>query len=242
MFSEDTKNILIVDHPKSFSLNINNILLSAGHHTRIVDSKEEIISALKKDPLNIDLMIINLNMPHIDAFDILEWLRNSGRTGKPPVIAVIESTEAKKIHRVLRGLRVFDCIIKGTSPEMCIFKINKILYPKNQQRKNLRINTELPVFLSSKDINDTGYILNISETGAYVSTNTPIKIGDTTKVRFMLKEEDRYIETTGKVVWTANYKGVKKPVTGMGIQFSGITSKDSRLISSFIKHYISRVY
>jgi uncharacterized protein (TIGR02266 family) len=109
-------------------------------------------------------------------------------------------------------------------------------------RMSSRVPAKIPVVYNIIDRNDTGHILNISETGVFIYSSNSLKPGDTPRLKFSLPGEDKFIDVEGEVVWVNRLK-LKKEETvfnSMGIQFSRISPEYKGLISSFVKEMNSK--
>ncbi len=216
---KEGKQILLADDSEFFRIKTSDVLKGAGHHVRIAKDGSEVIKELIENPLDIDLIILDLQMPHIDGFKVLEWMKNNNRVGKPPVIAVTGAYEASKVLDRLRELGATGFVSKGATPEQFLYRVNKILYgERDYQRKNTRIPTNTPVDFSYMDRNYTGFILNISETGVFIYCSESLMPGDLPQLKFSIPGTDRMIEAEGKVIWVNRLTGEEALFNGMGIR------------------------
>lgn len=115
------KNILIVDD----SSIIRNYLQKA------VNSKYEVTSASSgEEALNIiptkkiDLILLDLMMPGIDGFGVLDYLKNNGIS--TPVVIISGDTTKETIDRAF-AYNVVDMIEKPFSEKTIMEKIDRIL-------------------------------------------------------------------------------------------------------------------
>jgi len=97
---------------------------------------------------------------------------------------------------------------------------------KDQRREDrITINKEFESF--DAFINE--YVTNISRTGVFIRSKTPLPVGTTVNLRFTVIMDDiESIEGTGKVV------RVEEDPAGMGVVFTHLTSYSQKLIEKLL--------
>ena len=97
---------------------------------------------------------------------------------------------------------------------------------KDQRREErITINKEFESF--DAFINE--YVTNISRTGVFIRSKTPLPVGTTVNLRFTVIMDDiESIEGTGKVV------RVEEDPAGMGVVFTHLTSYSQKLIEKLL--------
>src|SRR3990170_613048 len=129
MITEDSKNILVADDSVFFRTKLSDIIIEAGHRVRFAKDGREVINEIKIDTDGVDLLILDLQMPDIDGFGVLKWIRESGRHGRFPVLAVTGVYEPGDVLERLKDLGVNGLMSKASTPEQIIFRINRVLFP-----------------------------------------------------------------------------------------------------------------
>lgn len=121
------KKILVVDDDPVTLRLISYFLEKEGLAVTQAESAEEgIKKILEEKP---DLLILDVMMPGMNGFQMLEKLHSQPEAPRPPVIFLSSLAEEED---VLRGLKAgWDYIIKPFSPAILIAKIEKILAIKN---------------------------------------------------------------------------------------------------------------
>ncbi|HEU4496309.1 MAG TPA: response regulator [Flavobacterium sp.] len=130
--------ILIVDDKKENILPLKKIL---ELHSLPVDSAESGEEALKKIlKTNYSLIIMDVQMPGMDGFEVVETLAGSTRTKDIPVIFLSAASKDKKF--ISRGYETggVDYITKPVDSELLILKVKTFLklYEQQQELKNIR--------------------------------------------------------------------------------------------------------
>ena len=126
--------ILIVDDIKANIIALKKIL---ELHNLEVDTAESGEEALKKIlKYNYSLIIMDVQMPGMDGFEVAEILAGSNRTKDIPVIFLSAISKEKKY--ISRGYETgVDYITKPVDPDLLILKVKTFLKLYEQQRELL---------------------------------------------------------------------------------------------------------
>jgi len=127
MTTGEPKNILVADDSVFFRTTLDDILPEAGHKVKFAENGQEAIDNIKTDPEGIDLLILDMQMPEVDGFGVLEWIQNSGLKGKFPVLAMTEAFDATEILNRVKELGASGYMPKNMSPEQIIFRVTQAL-------------------------------------------------------------------------------------------------------------------
>ncbi len=118
-------NILIVDDTEFYRKVYMTKLLSAGFITRVATNGIEALkSMMTQKP---DLILLDLVMPEMDGFKVLQAVRASPALHKIPVIVFSSKGAAEEIQKALQA-GANDFLIKATTtPNKVIEKIESYL-------------------------------------------------------------------------------------------------------------------
>lgn len=110
--SDRFRRVLVVDDTPDARRLIVRILKSQGSYTisEAANGGEAIQMALKELP---DLIVLDLNMPEVDGFMVLDALKNDQRTGDIPVIVVTAKELTRDEKARLQG-RIHALMAKGS--------------------------------------------------------------------------------------------------------------------------------
>lgn len=142
----ETTNILIVDDNSANRDTLEALLTSLGHELRFAQSGEE---ALKKAiALPPDLILLDVNMPGMDGFEVCEKLRADSKLASVPIV-ITTSLDDKKSK--MRGIEVGadDFITKPIdgmeirARVKMILRLNRYRNLLSQQDKIQRAHNEL---------------------------------------------------------------------------------------------------
>lgn len=130
--------ILIVDDIRANIIALQKIL---ELHSLQVDSAESGEEALKKIlKTNYSLIIMDVQMPGMDGFEVVETLAGSNRTKDIPVIFLSAVNKQKKF--ISKGYETggVDYITKPVDPDLLILKVKTFLklYEQKQELKDIR--------------------------------------------------------------------------------------------------------
>ncbi|WP_413693601.1 response regulator [Pseudoalteromonas sp. KJ10-2] len=92
-------NVLVAEDNKINQQVISGILKRAGHKVQLVDNGEEAIEVLSKNHEQIDLLIVDKNMPKCSGDDVIKTLQFMDTTQVIPIIMLTAdaTTEAKQL-------------------------------------------------------------------------------------------------------------------------------------------------
>ena len=115
--AKDSKpSILVIDDE------ISNIDVAAGtlrQHYRVIAAKsgKQALKILMKDPLAIDLILLDVMMPEMDGYQVCKHLKADHSTADIPVIFLSANTQVEDIKRGFE-LGAVDYITKPINPEI----------------------------------------------------------------------------------------------------------------------------
>ena len=96
------RTILIIDDDESVRMVLGHCLGEAGYATRLAGNRGQMLMALQTPPLP-DLILLDVEMPDADGFDVLEKLRQSKVVSNIPVVML---TARCNRNDIMRGLTV----------------------------------------------------------------------------------------------------------------------------------------
>lgn len=131
--------ILIVDDSMTDRMIINNIL--GDYHTLMANNGFEAIEQIEKDP-DIDLIILDLNMPKMNGFEFLQWLNKEPEYSK---IVTLILTNYDEMENEILGLE--------------LGAVDYIRKPLNIESLKKRIEVHLSLKLAQKNIEQYNSLL-----------------------------------------------------------------------------------
>ena len=118
------KLIIVEDDPFLLSI-LAERLKEAGFDIETAIDGEDGLDKIKKN--NFDLVLLDMVLPKMDGFKILEELRNSNEAGETPIIVLSNLYDKNNIDKAIL-LGVKEYIVKAyNTPEEIVFKIKSFL-------------------------------------------------------------------------------------------------------------------
>ena len=118
------KKLLIIDDESSTSLLLRWLLKDEPYQTFTANSFSEAVNLLRKNSFH--LILLDLIMPDVDGFEVLEYLKTDKRLRNVPVIIVSVKCDRESVEAALRkGAR--DYIVKPYNTRDLRNKIEIIL-------------------------------------------------------------------------------------------------------------------
>ena len=118
---DDKKNVLICDD-SSIIRNYLQKAINGKYNTTLVTGGQDAINTIPNG--KYDLILLDIMMPGIDGFGVLEFLKNSANT--TPVIIISGDTTKESIDRAFT-YNVVDMIEKPFSEKVIMDKISRVL-------------------------------------------------------------------------------------------------------------------
>jgi PAS domain S-box-containing protein len=134
-------HILIVDDKVNNIYALEQILAQPDRELiSVTNGKEALKVALNEE---IDLIILDVQMPGMDGFEVAQILKSNKRTRITPIIFV--SAELKDSKFVLKGFEegAIDYLYKPLDPEITEAKVSVLLQLQRQQKELIEKNLEL---------------------------------------------------------------------------------------------------
>ncbi len=127
--------ILIVDDKKENLFSLQSLLTLNGFEVHAAQSGEE---ALKKVLVHqYNLIILDVQMPGMDGFEVAETVSGYSRTNEIPIIFLSAVSTAKKFITKGYSSGAVDYITKPIDPDIFLLKVNT-LYKLYEQKKQLK--------------------------------------------------------------------------------------------------------
>jgi uncharacterized protein (TIGR02266 family) len=89
-----------------------------------------------------------------------------------------------------------------------------------ERRKHERTRSRLRCWCEAGDITLFSKVGNLSEGGMFLQTNTPMALGERTRLRLRCADQ-REVRTEAVVVWSREQRENERPA-GMGLRFEGM--------------------
>jgi CheY-like chemotaxis protein/anti-sigma regulatory factor (Ser/Thr protein kinase) len=108
----NSKTVLLVDDNETALIQIRDLLSETGIRVLTASNAQDAFLIIEKDMP--DAMVLDLMMPDIDGFKMLEILRNAPHTAHIPVLILSAKHLTKEDLKFLRRNNVHELILKGS--------------------------------------------------------------------------------------------------------------------------------
>jgi chemosensory pili system protein ChpA (sensor histidine kinase/response regulator) len=119
-----TPVVLVVDDSISIRHALEGALSSVGYDVRLARDGVEALGAMIADPP--DIMVLDLEMPRLDGFELLSVIRANESLARTPVV-ILTSRAAEKYHRQAMDLGVRAYLTKPCPDEVLITTLQRVL-------------------------------------------------------------------------------------------------------------------
>jgi CheY-like chemotaxis protein len=240
MITKDSKRILVADDDEFYRVKLSYVLTKAGHEAKCVNDGRGVIEELKNDGGGFDLLILDLQMPKVDGYEVLEWMRDDNLTVRFPVLAITGVYDPTHILKRLKTLGAAGLITKALSPEQVIHKVNRLLFPDMEPQGKPRVPISIPADFTIQSYSFTGRLLNIDAGGLFLHTTEELQRYTNIQLKFTLPGYDT-MKLNGVVKWYKGYSGEKRFFSGAGITFPDLSQNAEEVLEQFVKREISKL-
>ncbi|HLC18930.1 MAG TPA: response regulator [Thermodesulfobacteriota bacterium] len=236
MITKDSKTILVADDSIFFRTKLSDMLVEAGHKVRFAKDGREVINEIKIDSEGLDLLILDLQMPDMDGFEVLKWINDNGHRDSFPVLVVTGVYEPTEVMDRLKELGAAGLMSKAFTPEHTIFMVNRTLFSEKASHgvHRIRVPVSIPMDFHVGENRHTGFLLNISENGVFLHTKVELLTGSVVQLKFSLPGYEKVFEVKGIVRWTTTEVANKTLFGGSGVMFTSVDPADYELIKEFV--------
>jgi uncharacterized protein (TIGR02266 family) len=109
----------------------------------------------------------------------------------------------------------------------------------DEQNQASRLKSQMRVYYGqSQDAILTGFSIDLSTGGLFLTTNFPLETDESLSLIFSLPDSDRSISCKARVAWTNPEHSPRKPElpAGVGVQFVDMSLEDMKTLKLFLEH------
>jgi uncharacterized protein (TIGR02266 family) len=228
-----TKTIVIADDTAFVRDRFRTALENAGHKAVAVKSAAELLARVRADLGHIDLIVLDLRLPHAPGVDLVRSIRKLD-DGKLPILIFSGTIASADEVRDLAALGVAGYINEYSAVQHILPSLAPHLFPDNYNRRSSpRVVLGIPIQYRFGNTIAAALTLNLSHGGIAIRTTSPLEAGTKIKIRFRMPGSKRDIDAEGHVAWSDRR-------VGMGIQFETVESAHQAIIDNFVDaHFFS---
>lgn len=231
--SVSTKTVIIADDTAFVRDRFRAALENAGHKAVVVRSAAELLARVRRDLSHLDLIVLDLRLPHQPGVELVRSLRKLDG-GKLPVLIFSGTIASAEEVRELAALGVAGYVNEYSAVQHILPSLAPRLFPDNfNRRASPRVVLGIPIQYRFGNTIAAALTLNLSHGGMAIRTTSPLDSGSVIKVRFRLPGSRRDVDAEGKVAWSDCR-------VGMGIEFESVDSANQAAIDNFVDaHFFS---
>jgi uncharacterized protein (TIGR02266 family) len=227
------KTVLIADDTAFVRDRFKTALEGAGHRAVIVKSAAELLARVSADLAELDLLVIDLRLPHAAGVELVRSIRKLDG-GRLPILIFSGTITTPEEVRELGALGVAGYVNEYSAVQHILPSLAPHLFPDDFNRRGSpRVVLGIPVAYRFGNTIAAALTLNLSRGGIAIRTTSPLENGTKVRLRFRLPGSKREIEGESLVAWSVSRNG-------MGLQFEKVDPIDQSAIDEFVDaHFFS---
>jgi uncharacterized protein (TIGR02266 family) len=231
--SVGTKTVVVADDTAFVRDRFRTAIENAGHKAILVKSAAELLARVRADLDHIDLIVVDLRLPHAPGVDLVRALRKLD-DGKLPVLIFSGTIANADEVRELAALGVAGYVNEYSAVQHILPSLAPHLFPDNfNRRSSPRVVLGIPIQYRFGNTIAAALTLNLSHGGIAIRTTSPLDQGARIKVRFRMPGSKKDVDAEGRVAWSDRR-------VGMGIQFDKVEAANQSVIDNFVDaHFFS---
>jgi len=231
--SVTTKMVVVADDTAFVRDRFRSALEAAGHKAVLVKSAAELLARVQADQRDIDLIVLDLRLPHAPGVGLVRSIRKLDN-GRLPILVFSGTIANADEVRELAALGVAGYVNEYSAVQHILPSLAPHLFPDNfNRRSSPRVVLGIPIQYRFGNTIAAALTLNLSQGGIAIRTTSPLESGTKVKVRFRMPGSKRDIDAEGRVAWSDRR-------LGMGIQFEKVEPANQAAIDAFVDtHFFS---
>ena len=227
------KTVIVADDTAFVRDRFRTALENAGHKAIAVKSAAELLARVRADLAAIDLLVLDLRLPHQPGVDLVRAVRKLDE-GRLPILVFSGTIASAGEVRDLAALGVAGYVNEYSAVQHILPSLAPHLFPDNfNRRSSPRVVLGIPIQYRFGNTIAAALTLNLSHGGIAIRTTSPLDVASKIKVRFRMPGSKRDIDAEGRVAWSDRR-------VGMGIQFEKVDHAHQTIIDNFVDaHFFS---
>ena len=227
------KTVVICDDTAFVRDRFRSAIEQAGHKAITLQSAAELLARLRTDLDQIDLIVLDLRLPHGSGVELVRSIRTLD-DGRLPVLIFSGTIANADEVRELAALGVAGYVNEYSAVQHILPSLAPHLFPDNfNRRSSPRVVLGIPIQYRFGNTIAAALTLNLSHGGISIRTTSPLDAGAKIKVRFRMPGSKRDIDAEGRIAWSDRR-------IGMGIQFEQVDPAHQTIIDHFVDaHFFS---
>jgi uncharacterized protein (TIGR02266 family) len=225
-----SKTVLVADDTAFVRDRFATALLGAGHKALTVKSAAELLARIRADLNTIDLLVLDLRLPHAGGIELVRAIRKIDE-GRIPILVFSGTIANAEEVRDLAALGVAGYVNEYSAVQHILPSLAPHLFPDNFNRRGSpRVVLGIPVAYRFGNTIAAALTLNLSKGGVAIRTMSPLPQNAKVRVRFRLPGSRMDIEAESRIAWSDRR-------VGMGLQFEKVASADQQAVDEFVDQH-----
>jgi uncharacterized protein (TIGR02266 family) len=225
--SVSAKTVIVADDTAFVRDRFRTALETAGHRAVGVKSAAELLARVAADVAQIDLIVLDLRLPHTPGVELVRSIRKLDE-GKLPILVFSGTIANTEEVRELAALGVAGYVNEYSAVQYILPSLSPHLFPDHfNRRSSTRVVLGIPIQYRFGNTIAAALTLNLSSGGISIRTTNPLHNATPVKVRFRLPGSKLDINADGRVAWSDRR-------VGMGILFEKVDPASQTLIDNFV--------
>lgn len=227
------KTVLIADDTAFVRDRFRSALEGAGHRALTVRTGQELMTMLRDPNQRIDLVVLDLRLPHSRGIDLVHNVRRAAPDGPPIVVFSGTIANAEEV-KDLSAVGVAGYINEYTGVGHIMPALAPHLFPEHYNRRSSpRVVLGVPITYRVGNAISTSLTLNVSHGGVAVRTTNPLDVAAVVRLRFRIPGAKKEVDAEARVAWSDRR-------VGMGFQFMSIDPAAQASIDDYVqRHFFS---
>ena len=225
--SASTKTVIVADDTAFVRDRFKTALENAGHRAVAVKSAAELLARVRADLAQIDLLVIDLRLPHQAGVELVRSVRKIDN-GQLPILIFSGTISSADEVRELAALGVAGYVNEYSAVQHILPSLAPHLFPDDFNRRvSPRVVLGIPIAYRFGNTIAAALTLNLSRGGMAIRTTSPLDPGARARLRFRLPGSKRDIDAEARIAWSDRR-------VGMGLQFEKVEPADQAAIDDFV--------
>ncbi len=224
------KTVIVADDTAFVRDRFATALVGAGHKAVTVKSAAELLGHIRSDLASIDLLVLDLRLPHAGGVELVRTIRKIDG-GRLPILVFSGTIASAAEVKDLAGLGVAGYVNEYSAVQNILPSLAPHLFPDNFNRRGSpRVVLGIPVAYRFGNTIAAALTLNLSKGGIAIRTMSPLEQHAKVRVRFRLPGSKLDVEGDSRVAWSDRR-------VGMGLQFEKVDPVDQAAIDEFVDQH-----
>jgi uncharacterized protein (TIGR02266 family) len=221
------KTVVIADDTPFVRDRFKTAIEHAGHRAYTVRSAAELLARVRADLPDIDLVVVDLRLPHAGGVDLVRSIRRLDG-GRLPILVFSGTINGASEVRDLANLGIAGYVNEYSASQQILPSLAPHLFPDNFNRRHgPRVALGIPVAYRFGNTIAAAVTLNLGRGGMAIRTMSPLDSSTRARVRFRLPNSKRDVDADARVAWSDRR-------VGMGMQFERIDAADQGAVEEFV--------